>query len=58
MCCCSGADGPILEQLQYPYMCDVDNLFAPYGGPTKVRCRVVDAHVVSPAVVIVVCTRP
>lgn len=34
---CSGQDGVILGNLQYPYMCTVDNMYAPYGGPTKVR---------------------
>ncbi len=40
LCACvvdSGADGPILTGLQYPYMCAVDNMFAKYGGPTLVR---------------------
>jgi len=32
----SKTDGIIIDQLQYPYMCDVDNLYAPYGGPTKI----------------------
>jgi len=32
----NGQNGPILTQLQYPYMCDIDNLFAPYGGPTQI----------------------
>lgn len=32
----TGANGVILDQLQYPYMCDVDNVYAPYGGPTKI----------------------
>lgn len=29
-------DGPIATGLQYPYMCAVDNLWAKYGGPTRV----------------------
>jgi hypothetical protein len=32
----SKSDGVILGQLEYPYMCDVDNVYAPYGGPTRV----------------------
>lgn len=34
-------DGIVIDQLQYPYMCDVDNVWAPYGGPTRV-CAPVD----------------
>lgn len=29
-------NGVILGNLNYPYMCDVDNLLAPYGGPVKI----------------------
>jgi len=32
----NGQDGVILDNLQYPYMCTVDNMYAPYGGPTKI----------------------
>jgi len=34
--CINGQNGIILGELQYPYMCDVDNVYAPYGGPTKI----------------------
>jgi len=27
---------PILDDLQYAYMCDVDTLFAPYGAPAQI----------------------
>lgn len=26
----------IIDGLNYPYMCDIDNSFAPYGGPTRI----------------------
>ena len=26
----------IIDGLNYPYMCDIDNAFAPYGGPTRI----------------------
>jgi uncharacterized surface protein with fasciclin (FAS1) repeats len=31
-----GKDGMVIDNLEYPYMCVVDNLYAPYGGPTRV----------------------
>ena len=34
--CPNGKDGVFITDLQYPYMCDVDTLYAPYGGPTTV----------------------
>lgn len=33
---CAGTSGKIIDGLEYPYMCAVDNLWAPYGGPTTV----------------------
>lgn len=33
---CGGTDGVIATGLEYPYMCTVDNLWAPYGGPTTI----------------------
>ena len=26
----------IIDQLNYPYMCDIDNTYAPFGGPTRI----------------------
>lgn len=34
--CAMGHDGVVVTGLNYPYMCDVDSLYAPYGGPTKI----------------------
>lgn len=34
--CPGGKNGVILTGLNYPYMCAVDTIWTPYGGPTTV----------------------